>query len=136
MQAAILKVKLKYLDNYIDRRRDVATYYDERLSKLEEVQIPQRTQNSTHVFHQYTIKVKNTKRDSLKEYLQSQGIPSVIYYPVPQHLQKAYLKYGFKKGDFPVSEQLCLEVLSLPIHTQMNEDHLDLVCSTIESFYS
>jgi UDP-2-acetamido-2-deoxy-ribo-hexuluronate aminotransferase len=126
VQAAILKVKLKYLNEYERKRSEVARYYDKHLRG---VAIPVRATNSTHVFHQYTIKAQ--KRDSLKEHLASKNIPSIIYYPVPLHHQKAYLQ----SRSFPVTERLSKEVLSLPIHTEMTEEQLDYICSAIVSFY-
>ncbi|WNB17738.1 DegT/DnrJ/EryC1/StrS family aminotransferase [Marivirga arenosa] len=133
LQAAILRVKLKELNNYIISRQSAAQYYDQELSEVDWIETPGRFEDSTHVFHQYTIKVKNGKRDNLKEYLQNKGIPSMIYYPVPLHLQKAYSGLAVK-GDFPVSEQLCDEVLSLPMHTELDDHQLEYICSTIKSF--
>jgi dTDP-4-amino-4,6-dideoxygalactose transaminase len=133
VQAAILRVKLKELDSYIGRRQNAAKFYDQSLSVVDWIETPARFEDSTHVFHQYTIKVKNGKRDNLKEYLQDKGIPSMIYYPVPLHLQKAYSGLA-EKGDFPVSEQLCDEVLSLPMHTELDKNQLEYICSTLKSF--
>ena len=127
LQAAILSVKLKYLGEYERKRNEVASYYDKH---LESVVIPVRAKNSTHVFHQYTIKAE--RRDSLKDFLQAQGIPSIIYYPVPLHHQKAYMQTG---KTFPVTEQLSREVLSLPMHTEITEEQLDYICRNINSFY-
>jgi UDP-2-acetamido-2-deoxy-ribo-hexuluronate aminotransferase len=126
LQAAILTVKLRHLDEYERKRNDVADYYDKHLS---DVVIPLRSKNSTHVFHQYTIKAQ--RRDELKDFLQSKGIPTIIYYPVPLHHQKAY----FQKTSFPVTEQLSKEVLSLPMHTEITDEQLDYICKTIKSFY-
>ena len=136
LQAAILIVKLKHLDIYTKKRNEAADYYDDRLANIEEISIPFREKNTTHVFHQYTLKVKEGLRNNLHSYLKERGIPSVIYYPLPQHLQKAYLGYGYKKNDFPVSERLCEEVLSLPIHTQMKKEEQEYICTTIETFFS
>lgn len=133
IQAAILRVKLKELDNYISNRQSAAKYYDQALSQLDWIEIPARFEDSTHVFHQYTIKIKNNKRDNLKEYLQDNGIPAMIYYPVPLHLQKAYSGLA-ERVNFPVSEQLCKEVLSLPMHTELDESQLQYIASTIKSF--
>ena len=125
MQAAILNVKLKYLGEYERKRNEVANYYDRHLKGIT---IPVRVENSTHVFHQYTIKVR--KRDALKEHLASKSIPTMIYYPVPLHHQKAY----FQNRSFPVTEQLSKEVLSLPIHTEMTEEQLDYICKSVNEF--
>ena len=131
LQAAILNVKLKYLDDYIIARNRVASYYDERLSRYHELQTPFRSSFSEHSFHQYTLKVLHGRRDELKEYLQTKNIPSMIYYPLPAHLQKAYSGMGYRRGDFPVSEELCSQVLSLPIHTEMEEVQLCYICDVV-----
>lgn len=133
MQAAILRVKLKNLDLYNQLRQNAAAQYDSRLSGIPGITIPARFEKSTHVFHQYTIKVAQN-RDGLKEYLQEKGIPSMIYYPVPLHLSDAYQVYGYKHGDFPVSEKIALEVLSLPMHTELDVEQIDQICNTIKEF--
>lgn len=125
IQAAVLDVKLKYLDEYERKRNDVANYYDRH---LKDVVIPARAKNSTHVFHQYTIKTQ--KRDALKEHLATRKIPSMIYYPVPLHHQKAY----FQSLSFPVTERLSKEVLSLPIHTEITEEQLAYICKSVNEF--
>ena len=127
VQAAILKVKLKYLKEYERKRNEVAAYYDKHLSN---VVIPLRSKDSTHVFHQYTIKAM--RRDELKTFLKEKGIPTMIYYPLPLHHQKAYKQ----DRSFPVTEQLSKEVLSLPIHTEITEEQLDYICKTIAGFYN
>ncbi|MGC1240393.1 MAG: DegT/DnrJ/EryC1/StrS family aminotransferase [Chryseosolibacter sp.] len=132
LQAAILNVKLKYLAGYTAARNAVASYYDQHLSPAI-METPVRVKNSTHVFHQYTVKIKDGKRDSFQQYLTSNGIPSMIYYPVPLHLQKAYRRPGFEEGSFPVTEKLSKCVISLPIHTEMQEEELDFICQTINS---
>jgi UDP-2-acetamido-2-deoxy-ribo-hexuluronate aminotransferase len=134
LQAAILLVKLRYLDDYAKRRNDVAGYYDRSLKGIPGVEVPVRSKNSTHVFHQYTLKVE--KRDALKNHLEKKGIPSMIYYPVPLHFQKAYQQPEFGKGSFPVTENLSTRVISLPIHTEMKEEELSYICSEIKSFYN
>ncbi|HCW06274.1 MAG TPA: transcriptional regulator [Cytophagales bacterium] len=134
LQAAILKVKIKYVDEYTRKRNEVADFYDKHLANISFVELPVRAKNSTHVFHQYTIKVKNGKRDSLKDYLQEKGIPSMIYYHIPLHFQKAYQQPGVGEGSFPVTERLSKSVLSLPIHTEMTEDELSYICQTIKDF--
>ena len=123
LQAAILSVKLKYLDKYTKSRNEVAEKYDIAFKNSTNIIIPKRNINSTHVFHQYTIILnENINREDFKNYLSTYGIPTMVYYPMPLHLQKAYLSYGGKKGQFPVSEKLCKHVLSLPIHTEMGND--------------
>ena len=135
IQAAILEVKLKYLESYTLKRQQVAAYYDSVLSNIEEIEIPYRNPNSTHVFHQYTIKLKKGKRDALKSFLQEKGIPSMIYYPLPLHKQEAYTSYNVGNKQFPIAEQLCKEVLSLPIHTEMEEAELEYITSSLQSFF-
>lgn len=137
IQAAILDIKLAKLDAYAQARQKVAAYYDKALGGIENLQIPVRQHNSTHVFHQYTLKVPANKRDALKEYLQEKGIPSMIYYPVPLNEQEAFK--GITKSaepTFPTTEQLCQTVLSLPIHTEMDEEQLHYICQAIVDFFS
>lgn len=134
IQAAILNVKLKYLDEHIAARKKAASVYDSNLSGNPLVQIPERSSFTDHSFHQYTIKVRDGKRDKLKEYLQTKNIPSMIYYPTPIHLEKAYLDLAYVKGDLPVTEDLCTSVLSLPVHTELEEDQLQYICNTINDF--
>lgn len=136
IQAAILNVKLKYLDEYTRSRNSVADFYDNHLTGVEFLEVPHRASNSTHVFHQYTIKVKANKRDALKKYLESKGIPSMIYYHIPLHLQKAYKRDGFGEGSFPIAEELSKSVLSLPIHTEMTEAELSYICGAIKSYHA
>ena len=136
LQAAILEVKLKYVDEYTRRRNEVAEFYDKGLANVPFVDLPARARNSTHVFHQYTIKTKGVDRDKLKKYLQGKGIPSMIYYHIPLHLQKAYRQEGFGEGSFPVTEKLSKTVLSLPIHTEMTEDELSYICQTIKEYHA
>lgn len=133
LQAAILNVKLKYLSGYTAARNKVAAYYDLHLSPTI-LQIPSRIRNSTHVFHQYTLKIKDARRDSFQQYLTSHGIPSMIYYPVPLHLQKAYRQAGFDEESFPVTKRLSKSVISLPIHTEMESAELEYICNTINNF--
>lgn len=132
LQAAVLKVKLKHLDSYNSARRTVADKYDEAFSNLEEVTTPSRSTFSTHVFHQYTIKLANgVDRDGLNAFLTERNISSMIYYPVPNHLQKAYTYYGYKEGDFLITEDLCSRVISFPIHTEMKSIDQDKVINAV-----
>lgn len=135
IQAAILDVKLKYLDQFVKARQAAASYYDRELSEIHELSIPARVPYSTHSFHQYTIKVPK-KRDELQKYLSARGIPSMIYYPLPLHLQEAYQYLGYKMGDFPVAEELSQQVLSLPMHTELTEEQLIFITSAIREFFS
>lgn len=120
IQAAILRIKLRHLDEYARARNKAAERYDSGLVS-DNITIPKRARNSTHVFHQYTIKVKQGSRDVIREKLAEVGIPSMIYYPVPIHLQKAYRSNSYPDGAFPITEKLCSTVLSLPMHTEMSE---------------
>lgn len=133
LQAAVLLVKLKYLDEYAAKRRRAAAYYDQHLRGIPGIYIPQRVNYSSHVFHQYTIRVQG--RDELKSFLEKKGIPSMIYYPIPLHLQQAYRVSGFGEGAFPVTEQLSKSVLSLPIHTEMEEATQAKIVEAINAFY-
>lgn len=134
LQAAILQVKLKYLDDYARRRNDAAAYYDLALAGIAGVKIPHRSGNSTHVFHQYTLTVE--RRDDLKKELEAAGIPTMIYYPVPLHFQKAYARKSFGEGSFPVTESLSKTVISIPIHTEMKPEQLAFISETIKTFYT
>jgi len=134
LQAAILRVKLKYLDAYIKARQKAADYYDNVLKNTEGILIPERNGNSTHVFHQYTIRLLGISRDRLKEHLESKGIPAMIYYPVPLHRQQAFKYLGLEDKDFPVSEELCRSVLSLPMHTELDDEQLEYITTAIKDF--
>jgi UDP-2-acetamido-2-deoxy-ribo-hexuluronate aminotransferase len=134
MQAAILLVKLKYLKEYEQKRRAVADFYDKALLEIPQVKIPVRAKNSTHVFHQYTLQAE--KRDNLKNFLEEKGIPTIIYYPVPLHFQKAYRRNGIGEGSFPVTEKLSKTVISLPIHTEMKTEELEYITNQIKAFYA
>ncbi len=136
LQSVILRIKLRRLNDYISRRQAAAAYYDQALAGIEALALPVRAASSTHVFHQYTLKVAGGQRDGLKEHLASKGVPSMIYYPVPLHLQNAYRHWGYQKGDFPVSEQLCEQVISLPMHTELTEDQLSFITDQVKSFFA
>ncbi|MFW6020335.1 MAG: DegT/DnrJ/EryC1/StrS family aminotransferase [Bacteroidales bacterium] len=135
LQAAILDVKLKYLDNYIDARQTAARYYDEKLSNHPKIDVPERENFSSHVFHQYTLKLgPSIDREKMKQHLKDKGIPSMVYYPLPLHLQKAYLVDGKGKGSLPVAEQLSEQVLSLPMHTELDEEQMEYIIKTILNY--
>ncbi|HOK25803.1 MAG TPA: DegT/DnrJ/EryC1/StrS family aminotransferase [Bacteroidales bacterium] len=135
IQAVILRVKLKYLDSFNEARQKAALFYDEAFASCPEIIIPGRTENSTHIFHQYTIRVLNGKRDLLKKHLQSRNIPTMIYYPLPIHMQKAYRYLGWNEGDLPVTEQLCKEVLSLPICPEIEREQLEYIAKSVLEFF-
>jgi dTDP-4-amino-4,6-dideoxygalactose transaminase len=134
LQAAILNVKIKHIKKYKQNRQAVADYYDKALSGLPFLSIPLRSANSTHVFHQYTLQLKGADRDHFRQYLESHSIPSMVYYPVPLHFQKAYQISGIEKGAFPISEKLSDCVISLPIHTEMDNDQLSYICEKIRDY--
>ncbi len=135
IQAAVLDVKLKRLDQYCEAREKAATYYDHNLSGIDGLSTPVREKKSSHVFHQYTLKEKSGKRDTLKEYLKEKGIPSMVYYPVPLYNQEAFRHYA-PGIELVATEQLCKEVISLPIHTEMNYEMQDIIIEAVKSFYS
>ncbi len=131
IQAAILDAKLPHLDAYTAARQRAAAYYDKAFANNEKLLIPGRAPHSTHVFHQYTLRVVGADRDQLREGLAERGIPAMIYYPVPLHQQKAYLDPRYKDGDFPVAERLAACVLSLPMHTELDEEQLEYITSNV-----
>ena len=131
IQAAILDIKLPHLDEYIEARQRAAAYYDKAFSNNSHLLIPARTDNSTHVFHQYTLRLVDVDRDALRNALAEKGIPAMIYYPIPLHLQKAYQDSRYKAGDFPVAEKLAACVLSLPMHTELDEEQLIYITETV-----
>ena len=131
IQAAILDIKLPHLDEYIEARQRAAAYYDIAFSNNSHLLIPARTDNSTHVFHQYTLRLVDVDRDALRNALAEKGIPAMIYYPIPLHLQKAYQDSRYKAGDFPVAEKLAACVLSLPMHTELDEEQLIYITETV-----
>lgn len=133
IQAAILDVKLKHLDAYCDARRKAADYYDRAFSGVSALKTPFRHPKSTHVFHQYTLQLLDGDRDALKSHLQAHGIPCMIYYPLPLYDQDAFK--GWWNGErLPVTEQLCRSVFSLPMHTELTEEVLEKITSTVASF--
>ncbi|MGN1248378.1 MAG: DegT/DnrJ/EryC1/StrS family aminotransferase, partial [Paludibacteraceae bacterium] len=127
IQAAILDAKLPHLDEYIEARQRAAAYYDQAFAGNPHLLLPGREPHSTHVFHQYTLRVQGIDRDQLKAQLQEAGIPAMVYYPVPLHLQKAYQDPRYQPGDFPVAERLAACVLSLPMHTELDEEQLEYI---------
>ncbi len=134
IQAAILRVKLKHLDEYAAARNKAADYYDKAFANHPNLKTPVRVKNSNHVFHQYTLQLKNVDRSALREFLSANGVPAMIYYPIPLHMQKAYTDARYKAGDFPVTEVLCASVISLPMHTELTEDTLSYITSKVLAF--
>lgn len=131
IQAAVLNVKLKYLDEYCSARIEAAKKYNERFSG--KIDAPFVIPGAMHIYHQYSIRVKN--RDKMQDFLKEKGIPSMIYYPVPLHLQKAY-KYNYKSGDFPVTENVSKDIISLPMHTELTNDQINFISDNVLEFYS
>ena len=131
IQAAVLDAKLPHLDEYIAARQAAAAYYDKAFADNPHILIPARAKNSTHVFHQYTLRLVDVDRDALREGLAQAGVPAMIYYPVPLHMQKAYQDPRYTAGDFPVAEQLAACVLSLPMHTELDEEQLTYITETV-----
>lgn len=135
IQAAILRVKLKYLSEFNAARRAVADQYDKAFAGYPSITVPERVSYSSHIFHQYTIRVKNGKRDDLKKFLESKNIPAMIYYPGPLHMQEAYSYLGYQESDFPVTTALCKEVLSLPMHPDMEQEQIDYIINNLLKFF-
>jgi len=135
IQAAVLDIKLKYLDQYSAARQAAADWYDQLLSGIEGLQTPERAMNSTHVFHQYTMLIKNGKRNALKQHLEAAGIPAMVYYPVPLNEQEAFHAIGAVVGSLKETELLCASVLSLPMHTELTEEQQIFITDTIKSFF-
>ena len=133
LQAAVLRVKLRHLDEYLAARRRAARLYDETLASCPGVVIPAKAPYSTHTYHQYTLRVAPMRRDTLRQQLADADIPTMIYYPCPLHLQKAYQHLGYHEGDFPVSEMLSKEALSLPMHTELTPDQIQYITEQLKN---
>jgi len=133
MQAAVLNVKLKYLKDYCAARQKAADFYNKQLIGESNVITPVEAKYSTHVYHQYTLKLPNIDRDKVVKNLKENGVASGVYYPIPLHLQNAYKQYGFNQGDFPISEKLAQEVLSLPMHTELTEELQIIILNHLRS---
>ena len=137
IQAAILGVKLQYLDEFAKARQTAAAYYDQAFEEVAGLDTPVRQSNSTHVFHQYTLVVKNGQRDALQAYLQERQVPNMIYYPVPLYEQEAYKHAGMNgEKSLPVTEALCNSVISLPMHTELDQETLAYISEAVRSFFS
>ncbi len=134
MQAAILSIKLRHLDDYIAARRKAADFYDKIFAEHNHLQIPFRAENNRHVFHQYTLKVEGIDRDALYGYLAKEGVPCMIYYPVPAHRQKMFDAFGGSTFHLPVTDELTTKVISLPIHTELDEVQQTFIASKVIDF--
>jgi len=142
LQAAVLRAKLPKLDKYCSARRTAARKYNTAFEGQENIVIPKTMKGCSgicdtcdcHVFHQYTLKITNGKRDALVEHFKEKGIPCGVYYPIPLHRQKAYLDERYKEEDFPVTNQLIKEVISLPMHTELEDEQINYITSTVIGF--
>ena len=132
IQAAVLDVKLPHLNEYIASRQRAAAYYDQAFAEHPNMLIPARESQSTHVFHQYTLRLIDVDRDAMRDALAAKGIPSMIYYPIPLHMQKAYQDPRYQEGDFPVAERLAACVLSLPMHTELDDEQLAYITQSVK----
>ena len=131
IQAAVLQVKLRHLDEYGAARKQAAAWYDRAFADVDKLVVPVRTPQSEHVYHQYTLQLNGIDREALRAHLAERGIPTMIYYPVPLHLQQAYRDARYQPGDFPVAERLCQCVLSLPMHTELSEEQLEYITRSV-----
>lgn len=134
IQAAILDVKLKYLDEYIENRRKAADEYDRLLAENSGITVPYRAGYANHAFHQYTIRLKGANRDELKKYLADHEIPSMIYYPVPGHKQKMFEQFNVSSLQLPVTDGLCSTVISLPMHSELETDQIEFISTKVLEF--
>jgi len=134
IQAAVLRVKLQYLDEYAKARNYAASFYNKAFENHPKIKTPVTAPYSTHVFHQYTLVLTDVDRNELQSYLASKEIPAMIYYPVPLHMQKAYIDPRYKEGDFPVTEKLCSSVISLPMHTELDDEQLKYITDSVLEF--
>ncbi len=134
VQAAILDIKLKHLDEYIAARRKAADFYDSAFAGNEKITVPFRDTNNKHVFHQYTLILNGVDRDGLNKYLADNGVPSMIYYPVPAHRQKMFDAFGGSSFNLPVTDWLTERVISLPIHTELDEEQQSFIVNKVLEF--
>ncbi len=134
VQAAVLRIKLRELDNYSAARNRAAAYYDNAFATVDQIQTPVRNEKSTHVFHQYTLVSKGINQFELQQFLKERGIPCMIYYPKPLHTQNAYKTSEMKDEDFEVTNALCNSVFSLPMHTELTNDELAFITSSVNEF--
>ncbi|PQJ80713.1 DegT/DnrJ/EryC1/StrS family aminotransferase [Polaribacter porphyrae] len=131
IQAAILRIKLRHLDDYSVARNRAADFYDNAFANHPKVKTPKRVAFSNHVFHQYTLQLIGVNRDEMRAYLSDKGVPAMIYYPIPLHLQEAYTDPRYSKGDFPITEKLCSSVMSLPMQTELDDEQLNFITRNV-----
>ena len=134
LQAALLQVKLRHLDAFVAARQQVATRYDEGLGSIPFLQTPARAPRTTHSYHQYTLITRGIDRKRFMDHLKEGGIPSMIYYPLPMHRQEAFSAFAFYEKDYPVTENLCNTVVSIPVHTEMDDEQTDYIIARIKAF--
>ncbi len=134
LQAAVLTIKLRHLDNYILARRKAADFYDAAFANNEKITTPFRAANQQHVFHQYTLQLTNVNRDELSQYLTDNGVPNMIYYPVPAHKQKMFDAFGGNNFNLPITDLLTDCVISLPIHTELDEEQQTFITTKVLEF--
>ena len=134
VQAAILNIKLNHLDEYIDARRKAADFYDKAFANNKKITVPFRDTNNKHVFHQYTLLVEDVDRDALHQYLADNGVPAMIYYPVPAHRQKMFDAFGGSNFILPITDWLTERVISLPIHTELDEEQQSFIVKKVLEF--
>lgn len=136
IQAAVLRVKLPFLDGYCAARKHVAEYYNTAFAEIDQLETPRTSEQSTHVFHQYTLKTNNIDRIAFIDFLKERGIPAMVYYPVPLHQQKAYVRPEFKDENYPITMELCKSVISLPIHTEMDDEQLKYITESVKEYFN
>ncbi|TWP28810.1 DegT/DnrJ/EryC1/StrS family aminotransferase [Apibacter muscae] len=136
LQAVVLNAKLPHLDEYNKKRMNAADYYDKEFANHPNLQVPTRAEYSTHVFHQYTLKIVNSNRDELQKYLLEKEIPAMIYYPVPLRKQKAYFSDDYKDQDFIITDQLINQVISLPMHSELEDEQLKYISDNILMYFN
>jgi len=134
LQAAILRIKLRHLNDYTKARQRAADFYDNAFKDIPELETPFRSASSTHVFHQYTLKTNGLERNKMQEFLKEKGVPSMIYYPIPVHRQKAYANSRFDSMDFSNTNDLCERVISLPMQTELSTEQLNLIVNSVKEY--
>lgn len=134
IQAAVLRIKLRKLDEYIANRQRAAQYYNEFFTGIDGVSTPALDSKSNHVFHQYTLKIEGLDQFAIQDYLKEKGVPAMIYYPMPLHSQEAYDAARYDHEDFPVTNDLCKCVISLPMHTELDNEQLNYICTNVKAY--
>lgn len=133
IQAAVLRIKLRYLESWIKKRQENAAYYTKLLKDIPEIKTPREFMERKNTYHLYVIRAKH--RNKLLKYLQTNGIYAQIHYPIPLHIQKAYVHLNYKNGDLPNAEKIATEIISLPLYPELRKSQIDYICSHIKSFY-